>query len=144
MIGFFEKAGDPEAGALFDTYVWGEQGIRTLVEKGLAGRRYGKDLKLILIQYYVEGTYPVNGPDQPTVSRYSTKDKSISVSIPVRKEDFHNVDSAGRKRFIVDSIRTALSLVEERSRKKKLDLRYEELRRDLDTVLSRYLSSVGT
>jgi hypothetical protein len=143
MIGFFEKAGDPEAGALFDPYIWGEQGIRTLVEKGLAGKTYGKDLKLILIRFYVEGKYPVNGPDQPKVSRYSTKERAISVGIPVRKESFHEVDTDKRKRFIVDSIRTALTLVEERSRKRKLDIRFEELHEDVEAILSRYLSSVS-
>ncbi len=143
MIGFFEKAGDPEAGDLFDIYVWGAHGIRTLVEKGLAGRTYGKDFELILIRYYVEGKHPVNGPHKPTVSRYSAKDKNISVSIPVRREDFHNLDSKGRKRFIVDSIRTALALVEERSRKTKLDLHYEELCKDLKGIFSRYLSRVS-
>lgn len=142
MIGYFLKGGDSDVSDIFTPYVWGQYGIGTKLEKGLK-QEYGHDLKLLLIQYYVEGKFAVNGPDKPKVNNYSTKNKDISVAIPVSPELFHLRNDFERREFIIDSTLTAIRLVEERLAKRKLQVDFEALLNDFQTQAQEYLKQPG-
>lgn len=140
MIGFFIKSGDTEIGNLFRQYVWKELGIDVLIKKNIINN-YSKDLNLLLIMYYVEGKFPVNPPEDGKVNNYSTKEKSISVSISVTKEKFHERTEEERRKFIVESIKLAVKKVNERMSKKKMEFDAEGLLSDLEEkVFSIYLN----
>lgn len=111
----------------------------TIWEKHFLNKTYGKDLKLLLIMYYVEGRFAVNGPSEPKVGNYLKKDKDIRVAITVTSEMFHNKNEFERREFIVDSISRSINLVIERVHSKKLDIKFDELLIDFHVVERQYL-----
>jgi hypothetical protein len=143
MIGYFLKSGDEGVSKMFSPYVWEERGFDTLFKKSFSNKQYGKGLKLLLIMYYVEGEFGVNGPDMTKVSNYSVKNQDISVSITVRAEMFHDRNEFERREFIVDSSLSAIQLVQEKLSKKKLNIKFNELMSDVKEVGNMYLKQAS-
>ena len=120
MIGFFLKAGDEEVSKMFSPYIWDDFGFATLFEKKFLNKGYGKDLKQLLIMYYVEGKFDVHGPEAPKISNYSNKNRDISVAITVRADQFHDRSEFDKKEFIIISTLNALKMVKRKVREKKI------------------------
>ncbi|MDE3183515.1 MAG: hypothetical protein KGM16_08860 [Bacteroidota bacterium] len=140
MIGYFLKAGDESVSEMFSPYIWKEHGFGTLFENAYINKSYGNDLKLILIMYYVEGAFNINGPENLKVNNYSNKKKDISVAITVLPNQFHNRNEFERREFIVDSTLKAVKLVRDKlSKKKNLDIKFEELISDVIEIGDEYL-----
>ena len=133
MIKYFVKAGDPRVGEMIDPYIWGLSGIRTLL-KPLGEKNYGDGLILLLIQFYVEGQFPIFGPAELKVLNYSTKNKDIAVTIPVTPSRFHEVGEAQRREFVLQSTLDAITAVEHRLQKRHLNIDFDLLRHDVESI----------
>lgn len=139
ILGYFIDSGDQEIGDLFvrchnkyDYY---------FLEPFFRDKKYGNDLDLILIQYHLSGKFRDWDQIHPRVLNYSSKEKAIGVIVGVRKEDFLALSHQQKKQFFVDTTRQAVLDVRERLEKKKLDVDFDSLLKDLGEVNEKYLNS---
>jgi len=142
LLGYFIKmgVGGDDIDDIFDQYIWSDNGFNYYAEKYNIITKYGHDLNLLLIQYYVEGDeMPDNSPDQPRLSNYSNKNKDIAVAFAVTREKFHDVGERERREFIVNTTLQAIDMVEGRLGKRKLDIDFKSLRRDIQKAAKAYL-----
>lgn len=105
---------------------------------------YWNDLNLILIQYHIstpnnlwDFDYALNAKP---LGRYSSKEKAISVIIPVILEEYLKLSPQERKQKFADDAIYAVRLVQERLEKKKLDIDFDKLLLDLEKCNKEYLS----
>ncbi|WP_461639615.1 hypothetical protein [Labilibaculum euxinus] len=117
-----------EQGALFRTYIWGEKGIGETLKK-LSYENYGKDMKRILFQFYVN-PIPYELQNLKEIENYRKKEKSIGIPIIVNEENFFSKSEPERVDFIKISILQKLDLLSEVVKKKKLDTNIESLKTD--------------
>lgn len=106
---------------------------------------YWNDLKLLLIQYHMSTRNDVVDFNDATkfrkeLSNYSSKEKDISVIIPVILEEFLKLSPQERKKKFADDAMYAVKLVRERLEKKKLDIDFDRLISDLEKCNAAYLS----
>lgn len=141
MIGYFVASGDPRVDTMFAPYIWGSTGIRTLLES-LEDKNYGDGLTLLLIQFHVEGQFMILGSAELKVRNYSTKTKNIAVVIPVTLSRFHEVGEAQRREFVLKSTLDAITAVEHRLQKRHLNIDFDLLRRDVESIGQAYLNPV--
>src|SRR5262245_12155604 len=121
MIGYFVGSGDTEVGKIFTPYLWGEKGLATLLEP-LKDKNYDGDLRLLLIEYYIEGKFSkIFDLEAIKIRNYSNKNKDISVKVPVTRSSFQDRDENGRRKYLVHTTLNAVELVEKRLTKKKLN-----------------------
>ena len=115
-----------EQGRLFRTYIWGEKGICDTL-KQLNYADYGKDLILVLFQFYVN---PLPHMEQilKEIEPYRKKEKSIGIPIIVTDENFFSKSEEGRFNFLKQSILKKLDLLTEVVKKRKLDTNIELLK----------------
>lgn len=142
IIGYFLKVGigGDRADSLFSPHLFGERGFKTYLLKTLSQGKYGKDLELILIQYYLEGkSLPDNSPHEPRLANYSSKNKDIAIAFSVTRDKFYNVSNIKRRQFIVDTTLQAIDMVKGRLGKRKLDIDFETLRKDVKKAAEEYL-----
>ncbi|MEO6964098.1 MAG: hypothetical protein ABIY90_19170 [Puia sp.] len=139
MIGYFLKSGDETVSDMFSPYLWMDYGFSTLFEKRFSEKSYGNDLTLLLIKYYVEGKFEINGPRNLKVNNYLKKDKDISVDIAVRENQFHKRSEIERRKFIVDSTRSAVTNVRKKLENKNFSCNFGELLSDLNVISEEYL-----
>ena len=140
IIRYFLKLGGKQADKVFTPYVWGQFGIKTYLEAKLKCKKYGNDLQLLLVQYYVESEFKPSGyPEHPIMSNYSNKNKDIAVAFPVSKNKFQNVCKKDRRQFIVDTTLQAIEMVEGRLGERKLDIDFDSLRKDFKKASEIYL-----
>jgi len=122
----------PDKGYLFRKYVWGESGICDALKK-LRHEDYGKDLVLVLFQFYVN---PI--PEWLTklkeIESYRKKEKAIGIPIVVNDEDFFNKTEKERRRFLEKSIFQKLDLLAEVIKRRKLDTDINRLASDLKKI----------
>ena len=102
------------------------------------------DLKLLLIQYHLSTSNNVSNFDEAMrirkkISNYSSKEKAISVIIPVILEDFLKLSPQERKKKFSDDALYAVKLVRDRLEKKKLDIHFDKLIRDVERCNEEYL-----
>ena len=138
MIGYYLNSGDQEGSDMFSPYVWSKHGLDTLMEKKLSND-YGKDMDLLLIQYYIEGRFSNYLPVPPKLGNYMKKSKDITVAVGVTRKLFHDRNEFERREFIVDSTLGAIKLVKERLVKKKLDINFDKLLQDIKEISQEYL-----
>jgi hypothetical protein len=141
MIGYFVKSGDITVSGMFTPYLWGSNGLAKLL-KPLRKKNYGSALRLLLIQYYVEGQY-LSSSEVPAVKvmNYSSKNKDISVRVPVNRIDFHNTDEFCRRRFLLQTTLEAIELVAIRLERKKLDVDMRRLKRDVESIGEQFMAA---
>lgn len=121
-----------EQGRLFRTYIWREGGICDMLKK-LKHEDYGKDLIMILFQFYVN-PLPKELSNLVEIERYRKKEKAIGIPIII-DEIFFNKSEEGRYNFLKVSIFQKLDLLTEVIKQKKLDTKIELLRSDLQKIL---------
>nr|MBN2278565.1 hypothetical protein [candidate division Zixibacteria bacterium] len=140
VIKYFLWLGSEDIKELFPPYVWGKDSFGYYTEPILSQTSYGNDLRLLLIKYFVVGVFTPNDlPSRPILSNYSNKNKDITVDFAVTREKFHNVGERERREFIVNTTLQAIDMVEGRLGKRKLDIDFENLRRDVKKAAEDYL-----
>jgi len=122
-----------EQGDLFRTYIWGDNGISDTLKK-LEHENYGKDLKLVLFQFYVN---PISIQVQclKEIENYRKNEKSIGIPIIVNDENFFSKSEEERYNFLKLSILQKMDLLAEVVKKKKLDTNMVLLKNDLEKIL---------
>ena len=143
MLGYFLKSGDETVSKMFTPYIWQEHGLGTLFNNMFSNKVYGPDLKLLLIMYYVEGKFEINGPALTKVNNYSRKNKDINVATTVKLGQFHDRNEFERREFILENTLNAVKLVREKLTKKKLNINFEELMSDIIKAGNAYLIYEG-
>lgn len=121
-----------EQGRLFREYIWGEKGICDTLKK-LEHINYGKDLELILFQFYVN-PLPVELENMKEIENYRKKEKAIGIPVIINK-DFFSKDEIGRINFINKLIFEKLDVLENVIAKKRLDTNIQKLKEDLKKLL---------
>lgn len=111
--------------------------------KWLISSHYWKDLELLLIQYHIStpnNLWDFNyALELKTLGNYSSKEKAISVIIPVILEEFLNLSPYERKKKFADDALYAVKLVRDRLEKKKLDIDFDKLISDVEKCNEEYL-----
>lgn len=140
IIGYFIDQGDnlPESNKFVD---YNNVYDYSFLDPFFKNKKYGNDLDLILIQYHISGKFRDWMQIRPRALNYSNKEKAISVIVGVKKEDFLALSHQQKKQFLVDTTRQAVLDVRARLEKKKLDVDFDSLVKDLDEVNKKYLSS---
>jgi hypothetical protein len=129
-----EKELAREKGDLFSSYIWGEKGISDNL-KTLRNEIYGKDMSIILFQFYVK-PIPYLQQGLKEIESYRKNEKSIGIPIIVNDENFFSQTEEERYSFLKQSILQKLDLLAEVVKKKKLDTKMDLLKADLQKVLS--------
>jgi hypothetical protein len=122
-----------EQGKLFRTYIWGEKGICRSLKK-LKNETYGKDLAIILFQFYVN-PLPIQLQNLKEIESYRKKEKSIGIPVIVNNENFFNKSEAARYAFLKQSIYQKLDVLAEVVKKNRLDTKIDSLKSDLQKIL---------
>jgi hypothetical protein len=117
---------------LFPTYIWGEKGICNTLKK-LKREDYGKDLELVLFQFYVS-PLPITLQNLKEIESYRKKEKSIGVPIIINNENFFSKSKEARFIFLQESILQKLDLVAEIIKRRKLDTKIDLLKSDLENL----------
>ena len=131
-----EKELSKEQGDLFSSYIWGDKGISDTLKK-LRNEDYGKDMSIILFQFYVK-PIPYLQQALKEIEAYRKNEKSIGIPIIVTDENFFSNSEEGRYSFLKLSILQKLDLLAEVVKKKKLDTNMELLKSDLINVFNQY------
>jgi hypothetical protein len=118
MVKFFLKAGDSQVSDEFTPYLWGKQGLGTLVEAYVNTRHYGAGMNLLLLQVYVEGRFEVNGPPHVKVGNYSKVREETSAAFTIRREDFQDRSDQQRKDLLSAMVCQAVAAVQRKQAKK--------------------------
>jgi hypothetical protein len=122
-----------EQGEIFRTYIWSEKGICDTLKK-LNHQDYGKDLILILFQFYVS-PLPIELQNLKEIESYRKKEKSIGIPIIVNDENFFSKSEEARFTFLKQSIFQKLDILAEVIKKRKLDTKIDLLKSDLEKIL---------
>ena len=118
---------------LFTSYIWGEKGIANTLKK-LKHRDYGKDIVLILFQFYVS-PIPYLKENLKEIENYRKTEKSIGIPIIVTNENFFAMPEEERYHFFKTSILQRLDLLGELVKKKKLDTDIKLLKVNLSDII---------
>jgi len=121
-------------GALFRTYIWGEQGICDNL-KQLKNSDYGDDLLLVLFQFYVN-PIPFEGSNLKEIENYRKKEKSIGIPIIIDESNFFSQSESDRRLFLKTAILEKLLLLEATVKKRKLDTDMIKLKHDTKNILA--------
>ena len=134
ILGCFvsSTAGD-NSGPLFREYIWGENGFCATLKK-LNHRDYGKDVVMILFQFYVN-PIPYEQQNLKEIENFRRKEKSIGVPIIVNDENFFSKSENERYSFLKQSIFRKLDILTQLFKKKQLDTRMDLLKADLQNIL---------
>lgn len=134
MIGYFVGSGDVGVDEMFTPYLWGKEGFANKL-KSLGQNNYGEGLKLLLIEYIVEGDFSgFFAVDKVRVRNYSSENKDISVVIPVKRIEFHECDDKRKREFIVRTTLNAIKLVQLRLVKRNLEINFGLLMSDVEKL----------
>jgi hypothetical protein len=118
----------------FKAYIWGERGICDTLKK-LRRDDYGKDLKLALFQFYVRPKR-LELQKLKAIESYRKNEKSIGIPIIVNDENFFSKSEEDRYFFLRHSILQKLDLLEAVVKKNKLDTKIDQLKIDLQKLLT--------
>jgi len=134
IFGFFVSStiGD-DKGNVFRDYIWGEDGVSERIKK-LKYFNYGNDLKLILLQFYINPiSYTLDNLKE--IENYRKKEKSIGISIVVDDQNFFSLSNNLRNKFLHNSILQKTDLLTEVINIKGLDTNIVSLNNDLKLIL---------
>ncbi|MBP1615007.1 MAG: hypothetical protein H6Q13_2455 [Bacteroidetes bacterium] len=122
-----------EQGRLFRTYIFGGKGLSETLKK-LSHKDYGKDLILVLFQFYIN-PIPMVEQSLKEIESYRKREKSIGIPIIINNKDFFSKSEEERYCFLKHSILQKMDVLAEVVNKKKLDTRIEQLKLDLKDIL---------
>ena len=118
---------------LFRPYIWRKEGISDTLKK-LKHQNYGKDLVLILFQFYVK-PIPYLLQNLKEIENYRRNEKSIGIPIIITDENFFSKSEDRRYTVLKQAMLLKLDLLAEVVTKKKLDTKMELLKADLSKLL---------
>lgn len=105
--------------------------------------KYGDDIELILLEFYVEGSHHwFTIPEKIKMGRHSLKDKSISVKIPMLKDVSDAVlsnDVQKVNNFLVDTFRKVGELIMTSKPLAKLDFDFDKFDHDYQAFMQHLL-----
>jgi hypothetical protein len=119
-------------GKLFSTYIWGEFGISGPL-KTLRRTDYGKDLQIVLLQFYVLPLLEELA-NLKEIERYRPKQRAIGIPIVIHDENFFNRSDLERRRFLKNAILEKLGLLAVVVKRNKLDTNIELLKADVEKL----------
>ncbi|MFA6096301.1 MAG: hypothetical protein WC788_01580 [Candidatus Paceibacterota bacterium] len=139
MIGYFIETWGPEIGNIFDKYI--DEYKNIYIKKYIRNKHYGKGLELLLIRYRISGKFRKYEEIKPEVLNYSKKNNDIGVVVRVKAEDFLALSDQQKKQLLADTTKQAVLDVRKKLEKKKLDINFDQLLKDLEEVNAKYLCS---
>ena len=116
-------------GKEFRSYIWGNKGISNVLSE-LNHKDYGKDLILILFQFYIN-PIPYLLENLKEIESYRKKEKSIGIPIIITDDNFFHLSEENRYIFLIDIILEKLILLAKVVNQKKLDTKLDVLTSDL-------------
>lgn len=122
-----------EKGILFRRYIWGETGICEILKK-LKHQRYGKDLTMILFQFYVN-PIPYLLQKLKEIEDYRKTEKAIGIPIIINEDNFFSKSEQDRYQFIKKSILSKIALLATVVKRNGLDTNIELLNDDIAKIL---------
>lgn len=122
-----------EKGKLFEEYIWGRFGISDPLKK-LRREDYGKDLKLVLCQFYLLPLLEELAALKE-IERYRPKERAIGLPIIVHDQNFYNKSDYERRRFFKEAILEKLDLLAEVVKNNNLDTDVELLKSHVAEIL---------
>jgi hypothetical protein len=117
----------------FPPYIWGEKGISDTLKK-LNHKDYGKDLILVLFEFYVS-PLSFQLPHLKKIGSYRKKEKSIGIPVIVNNENFFSKSEEARFTFLKQSIFQKVDILAEVIKRRKLDTKIDLLKSDLEKIL---------
>ncbi len=137
ILGFFIYGVDETISDEFSEYLYGNNGINSLIEKELRND-YGKGVDLILISYFIDG--PDERVDKQKKLSNLDKENSIAVHFNIRIASFHNKEHDERKKIIVNSILEGITDVQNKLKgNNKVKVDFPLLKTDFEKIASIYL-----
>ena len=129
MIAFYIDCSDRSAGSVLREHLWSDAGIESRGTEEFDWKRYGTELREILIGIYAEGEIPVDAPTEPRVGRVSRKDKSLRIDVAVDPKALTSMDQPTARAYLVALIASALRAPLAR---RKWDFDFEQLAADFE------------
>ncbi|MDQ6755849.1 MAG: hypothetical protein M3004_02850 [Bacteroidota bacterium] len=121
-----------EKGRIFRTYLWGDRGICDIL-KSLKYPVYGKNLKLILFQFYVNPD-PHLKKNLKEIEEYRKKEKSIGIPVIINDDNFFNISDIGRYKFLREIFISKLYILSEVIKVNNLDTNIRLLITDVEKI----------
>jgi hypothetical protein len=148
LMSSFAIVGDSKVHEAYSQLIyknWGGENweFRIKFDKYLPRGEYGFDLDLILLEFYVEGShawFPI--PDEIKIGRYTKKDKSISIKIPMLKpisEAILNDNNVVVREFLINTFTKVGELVLASKPISKLDFNKEKFKTDYRMLMQHLL-----
>ena len=126
-----------EQGDEFRSYIFGENGIRNFLKK-LKYNDYGTDLKLILLQFYVN-PIPYMLQNLKSIETYRKKEKSIGIPIIIDQSFFSLKLVSEKIDFLKSVILYKISNdLHNTVKLKKIDIDFSLFKHDLEELLNSY------
>ena len=143
MLSAFIHLNGPELDDSFTALIWGPTGFFTLWDSAHRSTSYGRDLEFLLFCFFVEGSFDSHMPEKITLGRFSPSSRSIRISVPVTRADFHDCDDRQRRQFVAHAVEFGLELVAARHAAKR-DTGFPRLLRDIAETSRRYIPGEPT
>lgn len=121
-----------EKAEIFRSYIWGDFGICDSL-KTLGRSDYGKDLKLVLLKFYVLPLLEMLAAIKE-IEPYRPKERSIGIPIIIHDHNFFNKSDYERRKFLKDVILEKLDLLANVVKRNKLDTDIELLKSDVEKL----------
>lgn len=131
MIGYFIRKGGPETGRVFNSQL---NIYKKYIEKYINIKKYGNNLSLILIQYYISGKFLEFNSSRTKLLNYLPKEKAIAFIMEVDHKDFLKLSDEGQKKFIIKTTLNSVLAVKKRLEKKNMDIDFNSLVNDLNLL----------
>lgn len=122
-----------EVGHTFQSYIWGEKGVCDAL-KSLNYEKYGKDLKIILLQYYIN-PIPYELKNLKEIENYRKKEGSLGIPIVINEEVFFSKTEMERYHYLCSAILEKIELLKSIVKTKKLDTNIELLKKDIIKIM---------
>lgn len=120
-------------------YLYSEFGLYDLLQELMPCDRYGRDLRLILIQLYVKGEHDwFSVPGKPGLGRYSANESAVEYSVPVTQENYFDLPPPEKKEFILRQIADAIAAAKARLKKKGMQIDFEKMQADFEKLRDAY------
>ena len=143
MLSAYIQLNGPELDDSFTAIIHGPSGFFTLWDAAHSATNYGNDVEFLLFGFYVEGSFGLHMPDKITLGRFSSTSRSIRITVPVTRTDFHNCDDRQRRLFVAHAVELGVELAAARHAAKR-DTDFQRLLHDVAETSRRYISREST
>ena len=130
-INYYVYSGDPEVGERFTAIIFGRNRLSEQLKEHL-NKSYGKDLKIILLRYYLDGKIAQFPHPKRQLSNFLKKEKAIvcnfniSQNTLIKKTDLEIIE------FIKTTSLEGIRLVKDKFSKKEFHFDFDLLIKDVE------------